>query len=350
MKSMKRILCILSLLALCAAQMAYAQDEAAGPVPVAFDRLPTLVVAGSPDYQKDLQEIRKTEISINEIQSQLDDLHQNWNANLQTIMALQANLWDAEDYLEELNDALENKAKQRLYPVQRLYMNHYVLTFDVETAQRELAALENDLSTCRQKRARGLVTQSAVDAVEKNVKAQRDKAKAAQTKVDDNLEAMAKTLSMDDIVLEALPAMDFKRIADRDLKADLAAYIPAASASAEKAMRAARRKSDDSRADRYAYTMAERDYQQAKKDAEKAFPKVYETLKDAYDDMLESTALADAQKEYDRDKVRFDRGLIARNQLLGSERALANARSLAKQREIQVWLLFMEYEYSLIKF
>jgi outer membrane protein TolC len=329
--------------------MAYAKDEAAEPVEVAFDRLPVLVVAGSPDYQKDLQEIRKTELSIREIQSKLDELNRNWGANLQAIIALQPSLWAAEDTLEELNDALEDKVKQRLYPMQKLYVNHYALTPDVEVVQRELTALENDLSVCRQKFSRGLVTQSTVDNAEKNVKNQKEKVEEAQTKVDDNLEAIAVALGLDDITLEGLPAMDFKRIADRDLTADLAAYISAFSATAEKAMIAARKRADNGPTDRYAYTIAEKDYQKAKKDAEKAFPKACETLKDIYDDMVDSTAVADAQKEYDKDKTQFDRGLIARNKLLGSERALANAQSLFKQMEIRVWLSFMEYEYNLMK-
>ena len=105
-----------------------------------------------------------------------------------------------------------------------------------------------------------------------------------------------------------------------------------------------------SAADWYAYTIAVKDYETANKEAGKAFPKVYQALKEAYDEMAGATEAADAQKEYDRDMTLFARGVIAKNKLLASERALQNAKDRYRQQEIRVWLQLMEYEYNLIKF
>jgi hypothetical protein len=145
--------------------------------------------------------------------------------------------------------------------------------------------------------------------------------------------------------------MDFNRISNRDMKSDSAAYKLAASASAEKAVKAANERyaRTASSLDWYVYTIAVEDFERAKKEAEKEFPKVYQKLRDAYDDMADSTEVTDAQLNYDRDKARFDRGMISQSKLLSSEQALQNAKNHQAKLEIQMWIQLMEYEYGLLK-
>jgi len=326
------------------------------PVVLNYEQLSELVKAHNLGYQKDLQEIRRAELSIKEIESDLGDLYQLYREGLDVFNAIEAQysiLFDAEENLSKLHDGLGGRLKQHVYLAQKQFIGHYIIALDVEIAERELDALEKELLSAKYKMSRGLVTQNEVRNTEKSVEAQKRTVKAIQTKADDNLEALAKDLGIEDpITLEGLPAIDFERITNRDLKSDLDAYIQAAAAVAEKTMKAANERYAKSKSsiNWYVYTMFVKDYEIAKKEAEKEFPKVYRTLRDAYDEMVNSTELIDAQKNFDKDEAQFARGIISQNKLLSSERALQNAENRQTKLEIQIWLQLMEYEYSLLKF
>jgi len=371
MRCIKKALLFILPLALCAVSMVYAMPESnTRPAPVSYDQLSQLVIAGNPVYQKELQQIRKVEIAIDEMRSALDELNRDINVNLQPIIALLAQLnikWAvdvqtaialrsglvaAEDLSVKLRSELDSKAAQLIYPAQKMYVAHYTLTPETEIALRDLEALEKDLTICRQKLSRGMVTSDAVQNAERSVANQKDAVKAARKKADDNLEALAKYLDLDGVELMGLPAIDLARITGRDPAADQAAYRLSASAAEERAMKAAGDTYDKSgsSADRYAYTIASEDYEKAKNQAEKAFPKVYEALRDAYDDFIGSTMAVDAQKKYDNAQSQLDRGLIAPNTLLSVERALLNAKDRKEQQRIHLWMLMLEYEYDLISF
>jgi len=326
------------------------------PTMLNYEQLPGLVKAQNLGYQKDQQEIRKAELYIKEIESDLGDLYQLYQEGIDVFNAIEAQyslLFDAEENLYRLYDGLEGRLKQHVYLAQKQFISHYIIALDMETAQRELEALEKELLSAMNKMSRGLVTQNAVRHAEKNVEAQKKTVKAIQTKADDNLETLAKALGIEaPVTLEGLPDIDFTRITNRDLESDLTDYIQAASATAERTMKAAKDRQAKSKSsiDRYVYTIFVQDYERAKKEAEKEFPKVYQTLRDAYDEMCDSIELAEAQKNYDKDEALFARGMISQSKLLSSERALQNAENRQAKLEIQIWLQLMEYEFSLLKF
>lgn len=353
---MKRALCILAfiiLLTTCVTPIGYALEEhAIKPVTISFDQLKKLVTAGSPDYQKDLQEIRKAEIYAFEMWEDFYELDQYWPNNALEVIAQMYKMEDADEFLVNLHDELEGKLKVHVYAVQRLYINHYTLLPAVEAAQRELEVYENELATLKQKLLRGLTTKNTVENAEQNVEDRKKAVTAAQKRESNSLDVLSKALGLDSpIVLDGLPDIDAKRITDRDMKADLAAYIKAASSAAKRIMKSAKDIYDKNKTSTnwYVYTVAKKDYETAGMEAEKSFPKVYQRLLDAYEEITGSTEVVDAQREYDKDKMMFERGMIARNKLQSSEMALQNAKDRFRQQEVLFWLTLLEYEFGLLE-
>ena len=154
------------------------------------------------------------------------------------------------------------------------------------------------------------------------------------------------------IVPEKMPDADFGKITGRDMRADMAAYIVAASSPAEKALQSARDNLsvNNNSANRYMRDIAQQDFDRAKKEAEADFPKVFSSLRDAYDDFMDSWLVADAQSDYDAAVAQYERGMISRNMLQSTEQMLEIIKARYEQQRIQLWLLFMEYEYNLVKF
>lgn len=356
---MKRIMCaifILAMVVVFVTPSAYAKSEATvESAAVSFDKLAELVKAKSYDYQKDLQEIRKIELSIEDLESDLVDLYKLFREGtdvFQEINEQHLKILDAENSLSNLQDGLKNSLKQHVYQAQKLYINHFLLLLDVDIAQQELEILEKTHTSAMQKLSRGLISQNSVSIAEKSMDNQKKNVKAALTNVDENLEILTKYLGLETtITISDMPEMDFKRITGRDMKADLAAYILAASSTVEKAMKAANDRYSRSKLsiDSYIFTIYRQEFEKTKKEAEKEFTKTYEKLKDAYNEFVNSTALTDAQKDYSMNEAQFARGIIPLNKMLSSERALHNAEIQQKKSEIQVWLHLMEYENSLLQ-
>ena len=87
----------------------------------------------------------------------------------------------------------------------------------------------------------------------------------------------------------------------------------------------------------------------AKEDAEKAFPRIYRDLYEAYEDYIDAEALTDAQKEFERTRAQFSIGLISKNRLESARRILLDEEGRHAQQLIQLWLSLMEYEFSLVR-
>ena len=362
---MKRIICCLLILVLCfaALPLALAADEEPQTVTINYDDLEELVIAGSAAYQKELQEIRKLEMNYRDLSSQLRginetiDMIESYSPGASSSLwssasTLRANMRTLEERINEMKEAMSERAVQHVHPAQKMYVSHYILEIDLGIALRDLETMERELTNCRLKLPRGLSTPRDVRNAEKNVDNQKDLLEAKQDAIDSNLEALAKYLGLAGPIEPAgMPEIDFSRITERDLDADLAAYIAAASSMAEKLYDQAKKDfvSSSTSANQYLREIAREDFEKAKKDAEADFPKAYEDLLKAYDSFMDSTLVADAQEEYDKAASQYSGGLITQNTLLNFEMMLASAQDRYEQQRIQLWLLLMDYEFSLAK-
>jgi len=363
---MKKIIGCLLVLALCAALMSNAlAASGAKPVTVDYADLTKLIISGNTAYQKDLQDIQKLEYNYDELSQQQWDIYMDMSAlpDTQETEATRKKLEDSADTIganmrmirNRINDqkkALNDRATIHAYPAQKMYVSYYILLQDLEIASLELERLDRELASCRLKLSRGLSTPTEVRNAEKSLDNQKDVIEACSDSIDDNLKALARYIGLTSpIVLTELPDVDFERITGRDLKADMYAYIQASSATAEKIWQSARDSFElnNTTLNRYARDIALSDYEKAKKDAEADFPKVYEDLRKAYDDFIDSTAVADAQEDYDTALSQYERGLISLLALNGAEQKLDTIVARYEQQRLQLRLLFMEYEYNLLK-
>ena len=363
---MKKVISIILLLALCAALMsnALAASEAK-PVTVAYADLTKFIIAGNTAYQKDLQDIQKLEYNYDELSQQQWDIYMDMSAlpDTQETEATRKKLEDSADTIganmrlirNRINDqkkALNDRATIHAYPAQKMYVSNYVLLLDLKIASLELERLERELASCRLKLSRGLSTQTEVRNAEKSLDNQKDVEKACRDSIDDNLKALARYIGLTaPIVLTELPDVDFDGITGRNLKTDMAAYILASSATAEKVWQSARDSFElnNTTLNRYARDIALSDYEKAKKDAEADFPKVFDDLLQAYDDFMDSTTVADAQDDYDTAVSQYARGLISKIMLQSAEQKLDTIIARYEQQRLRLRLLYMEYEYNLLK-
>ena len=363
---MKRIISCLLIFALCAAfaphALAKAEEE---PAVVSFEQLQELVIAGNTAHQSYLQEIRKLELTYDELESERRPLRQRLlQMPAETPTEISDQLWDAltdmesimekiQETIDELKDAQGDVVTQITFPAEMMYIAHYILMLDVDILLREQEMLQRELANTRLKLSRGLASQGDLKNAEKNVDALNDMEKALRDAIEDNLDALARHLGLDGpIELDGLPEIDFDRITQRDSKADLAAYIEAVCATEEKAFQDARAevRSNNTSVNRFARDNARRDYDNARKNAEADFPKVIDALLEAYDDYVESTLVSDAQEDYDKAALQHGQGLLSANMLLGLDIRLETAKARYEQQRIQLWILLMEYEFGLIKF
>ena len=185
---MKKALCCLMVLFLSAALMPYAQVKAAErPRVLKYDELTRLVVAGNVAYQKDLQEIRRLELSYDDISQQhwevamqlwdLPDVPgmESQRAQLEkSEESLYNNVLTTRNRINDLKKALDNRAIMHVFPAQSMYVRHYMLLIELELANSELETLERDLEYCRLKAPRGLVSDRDLRNAKRKVDDQKD--------------------------------------------------------------------------------------------------------------------------------------------------------------------------------
>jgi len=331
---------------------AAAVDNTEKTITISFNDLAELVVAGNSDYRVYKQSMERLEIALRDMKDQHNKLLQNWTMVVDIIITLQKGMATAEDILGELSDDLAKVEAKLEYAAQSMYLGHYLLSAELDIAQRKLSALEKDYIAAEKKLQRGLISKSALDDLDKSITNQRDIVKAAKKSIEDNLDALAKFLDIAaPVSLEGFPELDLSRITDRDLEADKAAYRLCAPdvAAKEKAMREAKRayNSSNTRADRHALDAATREHRKAMDDAVRDFPKVFQDLYDKYDDYISSTYLADARKELEKVEQRYARGLVSENLYNSVVRAVQEAEDRYKQEFIILWLRLLEYEIKL---
>ena len=359
---MKKLISILLVLTMSAAFMTVAFAEGdEGSVVVGFDELRDLVMDGNASYRQDLQEIRSLELVYNDMvkqQRELRDLMQVLPPDISSLLRSQSielnnNIRTMSTRIDDLNGALDSRAAQYVYPAQLMYIANYLLEIEVEVALQELQTLERELENTRLKFSRGLATTRDVRDAEKKVDDQQDLIKTKRDSVSDNLEDLAKHFGLDSIIeLEGLPELDFDLIIERDLEADLEAFIQASTIVEEKILEEALSayKKNNSAVYRYARDNARADLEKAKQDAEADFPKVYEALRDAYDDYIDSVLVTDMQADYDLLVSQYERGLISRKTLLEMGMYLEIVKYRYEQQRIQLLMTLLEYEFGLIKF
>ena len=363
---MKRAISCLLVLALFAVSMTFAPAKAEEEtVTVGFEQLEELVIAGNAAHQSYMQEIRKLELGYNELQKQRRLLTDSISAlppgmpdeitsPLRSASSeLRNHMRTIQEVMDELRDAQDGVVTQITYPAQMMYIAHYIISLDLEIVSREFELLERELTNSRLKFALGMASSRDVRALETNVDGLKDVVKALEDAIDDNLDTLGRYLGISAAIeLEGMPEMDFDRITGRDAEADLAAYLEAVTAPAEKALDDARddvRKNNNA-VNRFARDIAQRDLETAIRDANTDFPKLLDAMLEAYEDFTESKLVTDMQEDHDKVVSQHRQGLISQNMLRGSELRLENTKARYEQQRIQLWLLLLEYEFSLIKF
>ena len=325
-----------------------------------YDKLIELTVSGNPAYQREIQEIHRLELVFSDMGDDyrdMQDLMSSLGLGLtpiemyKTVADLRKSLDATYDRIMELKGELERKAIKHSFPAQVLYINHYILEIDLEIAQRNLGAYERQLVIAKLLLSLGLSTARDVRNAEREVEEQEKTIKGREESMDDNLEALGKLLGISTFEMpDEMPQMDFDRIVERDLEADIAAYIKATAGPEEKALQDARYACSISNtaANRYILEVATQDFERAKKEAEDDFPKVYNVLLEEFEDFSKTTSVADAQEDYDSLCVQYESGLASKNALLAMELALENTKSAYELQRIGLWLLLLEFEYSLV--
>ena len=372
----KTIICLLLITifaALFTPVQAVAKSE---PTTVAFDKLTELVIAGNTAYRRERNEIRALEISLNTMNRQFNEIHNqqfaleqmlampgyaNTTAGAQTeatvaqlnvsATELDKNIQSLRTRINEAKDSLTKTAKRHTLPAQNMYISNYILLIDLEIAERDMKVLERDLENCKLRQARGLSTTSDVRTAERNIENQETLIESKQDAIESNLDTLARYLNLSqNIILAGLPEFDFDKITTRNKSEDMKAFIASASAPAERVSKDAIKAAFDNPTpeNQHSASVAAQDLEKAKKDAEEDFPKAYDALLKAYNDYINSKSVADAQRDFDNLTSQHERGLTSKNMLLNAEQMLENIKSRYEQQKIQLWTILIDYELKLI--
>ena len=358
---MKKTVClILALTMLCAsAAPVFAAGEPAPEetvITVDYDRIAEHIAENNPAVLSVLQAYHKLRLQLNALESSHSDLLKS----PLSLMEIASPAMTLQNAMKELSDALKNMDKDlnkaadgQIHVARMMYLRQFILTEQLQTAERALAAAKRDMELYLKKLEIGLISQSTPESFEKIVTAHTDAVKALRKASDDNLTALSDLLGINTpIQLGALPEIELGGIKERDLKADLAAYT--LSASDVQAKKAAYNNASDALASAsnaaniYARDVAKKNYETAKVLAARDFPRVYGDLSDIYEDHISSSAVKDAEKDLDKLQKQFDAGFVSLNTVIAAERALADAKSKYEQERLSVFTALLQYEYDLI--
>ena len=335
---------------------------------VEYDQIGDLIAENNSEVRTVMQLYKMLDVHIEAMQSEIADFNRAfgipsggnealdaifYSGLLEQIKTREDAIKDLRAELRFMDRDLNRAAGGQVHAARILFLRHYILSGQMDTAQRTLDDARQDLELNRRLWEIGFMPQIAVDALERKITSGNDSIRAISRVMDDNIKTLSNILWIHTPVsLGVLPELEFERVTKRDLAEDLAAYTLSAPEVQEKktALDNARiiLNRRNSIVNRHAYQVALEDYERARELAALDFPGVYQALLDIYEDYINSTVVKDAETELGRMQSQFAAGHVPRSSVAAAERALLYAKSIHEQERISVYIALLEYEFGLI--
>ena len=263
----------------------------------------------------------------------------------------------AEDELDDTyastEKQLENAANQIVVGAQTAYAGIITIREGIETLDRSLAALDRNIAVVEKQVEIGMASQLTLENLEqtrRTAAAQRETLVKQQTATENQLSLLCGNTANTTVKPTTLPTVTDRQLADMNYEKDLEAALDNSYTiwSARDEMRKASNDYEDNvTSTKDAYEAAKLNLEYAEESVTNSFRQLYLDVQDKKRLLDEAQAAYDMEKKnFDVDALRYERGMISKNDYLTAQDDLAAQEDAVRTAEHDLFTAYNTYDWA----
>ena len=260
---------------------------------------------------------------------------------------------ELEDTYASTEKQLENAANQIVVGAQTAYAGIITIREGIETLDRSLAALDRNIAVVEKQVEIGMASQLTLENLEqtrRTAAAQRETLVKQQTATENQLSLLCGNTANTTVKPTTLPTVTDRQLADMNYEKDLEAALDNSYTiwSARDEMRKASNDYEDNvTSTKDAYEAAKLNLEYAEESVTNSFRQLYLDVQDKKRLLDEAQAAYDTEKKnFDVDALRYERGMISKNDYLTAQDDLAAQEDAVRTAEHDLFTAYNTYDWA----
>ncbi len=260
---------------------------------------------------------------------------------------------ELEDTYASTEKQLENAANQIVVGAQTAYAGIITIREGIETLDRSLAALDRNIAVVEKQVEIGMASQLTLENLEqtrRTAAAQRETLVKQQTATENQLSLLCGNTANTTVKPTTLPTVTDRQLADMNYEKDLEAALDNSYTiwSARDEMRKASNDYEDNVTSTVdAYEAAKLNLEYAEESVTNSFRQLYLDVQDKKRLLDEAQAAYDMEKKnFDVDALRYERGMISKNDYLTAQDDLAAQEDAVWTAEHDLFTAYNTYDWA----
>lgn len=260
---------------------------------------------------------------------------------------------ELEDTYASTEKQLENAANQIVVGAQTAYAGIITIREGIETLDRNLAALDRNIAVVEKQVEIGMASQLTLENLEqtrRTAAAQRETLVKQQTATENQLSLLCGNTANTTVKPTTLPTVTDRQLADMNYEKDLEAALDNSYTiwSARDEMRKASNDYEDNVTSTVdAYEAAKLNLEYAEESVTNSFRQLYLDVQDKKRLLDEAQAAYDMEKKnFDVDALRYERGMISKNDYLTAQDDLAAQEDAVRTAEHDLFTAYNTYDWA----
>ncbi len=260
---------------------------------------------------------------------------------------------ELEDTYASTEKQLENTANGIVVGAQTAYAGIITIREGIETLDRSLAALDRNIAVVEKQVEIGMASQLTLENLEqtrRTAAAQRETLVKQQTATENQLSLLCGNTANTTVKPTTLPTVTDRQLADMNYEEDLEAALDNSYTiwSARDEMRKASNDYEDNvTSTKDAYEAAKLNLEYAEESVTNSFRQLYLDVQDKKRLLDEAQAAYDTEKKnFDVDALRYERGMISKNDYLTAQDDLAAQEDAVRTAEHDLFTAYNTYDWA----
>ena len=260
---------------------------------------------------------------------------------------------ELEDTYASTEKQLENTANGIVVGAQTAYAGIITIREGIETLDRSLAALDRNIAVVEKQVEIGMASQLTLENLEqtrRTAAAQRETLVKQQTATENQLSLLCGNTANTTVKPTTLPTVTDRQLADMNYEKDLEAALDNSYTiwSARDEMRKASNDYEDNvTSTKDAYEAAKLNLEYAEESVTNSFRQLYLDVQDKKRLLDEAQAAYDTEKKnFDVDALRYERGMISKNDYLTAQDDLAAQEDAVRTAEHDLFTAYNTYDWA----
>ncbi len=260
---------------------------------------------------------------------------------------------ELEDTYASTEKQLENTANGIVVGAQTAYAGIITIREGIETLDRSLAALDRNIAVVEKQVEIGMASQLTLENLEqtrRTAAAQRETLVKQQTATENQLSLLCGNTANTTVKPTTLPTVTDRQLADMNYEEDLEAALDNSYTiwSARDEMRKASNDYEDNvTSTKDAYEAAKLNLEYAEESVTNSFRQLYLDVQDKKRLLDEAQAAYDMEKKnFDVDALRYERGMISKNDYLTAQDDLAAQEDAVRTAEHDLFTAYNTYDWA----